>query len=620
MKKFGLDLSKFKKSGSDGKTTTLKSDDGHEIKVAHSALHPKMRAALAALPTHEGKKTEKSEAKPEGKPTPKGETRRKPEAEQHFAEGGEVKDIDLKDAPPEDKVKDIDLDKTPDTTQAPVVINLGNAQQASPAKPAEKPTQPPTPQQVYEDQMKFYKDNTPAMPPVSMENGALDAAERSKNIQQYQATQAQASEAAKLKTAQDTNARREAIGLPALPLPATSQVGPSPASVATPGTAPAAQGTPQGPSDLYGTEAYYGNLTKGIAEQKAGINQEAKAAGDQGKLEQAALQAGMDAQKQNAQTFHDHYNALEAERQAFVKDIRDQHIDPQHYLNSMGTGKKIATAVGLILGGMGGGITHTDNPVSQFLNDQITRDIDSQKAEMGKKENLLSANMKQFGNLRDATDMTRVMQSDLISNQLKMAAAKTSDPMAKARAMQAIGKIDADNASTMSQIAMRRGLLSGMQAGRIAPEHVVRMVVPKEEQVGAFKELKDAQELGDTRDNILSGFDQLVKINTLGNRAMNPIQAKRQIEAIKASIIPGLSKSTAGRYTEQDAGTIEHMFDTAGADDKTVGTQRARLVKLMGEKMHFPILKAYGIDVGRSARFGQQGQSRIQESAPVIGK
>jgi len=53
------------------------------------------------------------------------------------------------------------------------------------------------------------------------------------------------------------------------------------------------------------------------------------------------------------------------------------------------------------------------------LNRQIDRDIDAQKATLGRKESLLSANMRQFGNLHDATQMTKVMQTDIVSNQLK---------------------------------------------------------------------------------------------------------------------------------------------------------------------------------------------------------
>lgn len=49
----GLDLSRFKKVSSDKKTTTLRHAKGHEIKIAHSGLTPKMRESLDKLEPHE---------------------------------------------------------------------------------------------------------------------------------------------------------------------------------------------------------------------------------------------------------------------------------------------------------------------------------------------------------------------------------------------------------------------------------------------------------------------------------------------------------------------------------------------------------------------------------------
>lgn len=45
----GLDLSRFKKAGSDAKTTTLIHAKGHELKIAHSALSPEMKEKIGGL-------------------------------------------------------------------------------------------------------------------------------------------------------------------------------------------------------------------------------------------------------------------------------------------------------------------------------------------------------------------------------------------------------------------------------------------------------------------------------------------------------------------------------------------------------------------------------------------
>ncbi len=55
----GIDLSRFKKVSSDKKTTTLRHARGHEIKIAHSALTPKMKEQIESLDKHEESKGRK---------------------------------------------------------------------------------------------------------------------------------------------------------------------------------------------------------------------------------------------------------------------------------------------------------------------------------------------------------------------------------------------------------------------------------------------------------------------------------------------------------------------------------------------------------------------------------
>lgn len=54
-----LDLSKFKKLYADGGCTTLKHKDGHELRIAHRALSDKMRKELENLPMAEGGNVDK---------------------------------------------------------------------------------------------------------------------------------------------------------------------------------------------------------------------------------------------------------------------------------------------------------------------------------------------------------------------------------------------------------------------------------------------------------------------------------------------------------------------------------------------------------------------------------
>lgn len=379
-----------------------------------------------------------------------------PPQPKRYADGG---DIDSSDVTPTD---------APQAQDPNAVVADAAAQPAIPQDVAAK-------RQIYNDMIKvgggrFAQAPTDQAfgpngePPTNFNSAAWNKATQAYGQQQSQKVEQQA-EAAK-QGGIDAKARAEAGLPPATPTQAESSAPlaaqPDPSTLQT--QASQQPNTPSN-SDPFGTQQTMDVYQQGLGQAKAGIQQQAAAEGALGRAESQQLQQQVADRQQSAQDYQDHYNQLDQERQAFQQDVQNQHIDPNHYLSSMGTAGKISTGIGLILGGMGGGLTHQENPAMKFLNAQIDRDISAQQMELGKKENLLSANMRQFGNLRDATDMTRIMQNDIVSMQLKKAAADAATPIAQARAQQAIGKLQMDSSNMIGQMAMRRTLLNSMSQG-----------------------------------------------------------------------------------------------------------------------------------------------------------
>lgn len=247
--------------------------------------------------------------------------------------------------------------------------------------------------------------------------------------------------------------------------------GPSPAQVAKPQTAPMASAYDQ-----------YGNaLNRGINEQKQGFQAEYQANKQDSQYQQEAAQSNIASIEGFQKQAQDNWNAYNQERQHLLDDIQNNHINPNHYFESKSTPAKISTAIGLILGGIGGALTHQENPALKFLNAQIDRDIESQKMELGKKETLLSANFKHFGNMQDALNMTRVMQNDIYSSQLKNAAAKTQDQMAKARLLQQAGTLDMQSAPLLQQVTMNKTMMQALSQSQSNPDQflsTLRVVAP----------------------------------------------------------------------------------------------------------------------------------------------
>lgn len=589
-KPFVFDLKKFKKVGSEGGMTTLKHPDGHSIKIAHKSLSPKMRSQLADLPmalaeggevgsTGKSKSDVPEPSKKGAEDVQKGATESGWQPEKWkknlgLAEGGEVPNL-KENYSDEDENADIlnsannfsdgggvtaDSSSPEDSTKtAPVIVNVNNSGASQ------------TPQQY-------------APVPAGQLMGGNSAPQQ-----------------------------------PVMPEPT-----PAPPVPETPAPQPAVQNPgaifpkekPQllVPGDTYGTQTQGNQFTQGLEHQQAGIQSEAIAATIKAEAEQKVLQKAVEKQQSEAKSYQEHYAALDGERKAFQKDVIDQHIDPQHYLNSASTGQKISNAIGLILGGIGGG--RGENPALAFLNAQIDRDIAAQRAELGKKESLLSANMRQFGNLNDATNMTRVMQTDIVANKLKEAAAKTTDEMVKARALQAAGALEQQSAPQLGQIAMRQSLLSGAKAGKVEPERVILALVPQHEQAAATKALQEARNMTKAKDTIMNAFNQLAGLDTVGNRISSPIQTPKQVAAIKDPIIASLSKATAGRFTEADAKMVAAAFPKYGDDAKTLEIKRRQLNAMVSEKMNFPELTKWGIDPSTFGLFNEQGSSKIPYTKP----
>lgn len=231
------------------------------------------------------------------------------------------------------------------------------------------------------------------------------------------------------------------------------------ASPPTSDPGPANPPAPQ-PSSSAKEDTGYGGVLQGVNERVAGRQAQANAEQSEATQKTAAIEANNKARQ--AAVAHDQANmdALMQERQSILHDIKNGHIDPNKYLKDMSTVGKISTGIGLILGGIGGGLTGQENPALKYLNAQIDRNIDAQTKELGKNENLLSANMRQFGNLQAARDFTRINMNDALTHQIELAAAKNGGAQAQASAQQAIGQIHQDTGMLQAKLGAQMTLNS----------------------------------------------------------------------------------------------------------------------------------------------------------------
>jgi len=237
-------------------------------------------------------------------------------------------------------------------------------------------------------------------------------------------------------------------------------------------------------------------------------------------------------------------------------------------------------------------------------------------------DNLLGAYLHQYGNLRDATDMSRATQLGLTASKFQEVAATSADPIAKARAQVAIGPLMQQKAQIQQGVAMRQAFFG--PTSQMDPATKVRLgtmtgIIPEKDSGEVFKQLQTAENMSKAKDALMSGFDQVKGLNTVGNRVTSPIQSSHQINAAWEPVLAQLVKDSEGRVTPTDIPMIGAMKPELTDDAQTLQMKRSRLNQFVSEKMNFPMLHAYGITPPQG-RYSQQGQKTIQLGAPVKNK
>lgn len=542
-RKFPMDLSKFKKIKVDKDATILRHPHGHEFKIAHKAIGPEMKSQLDELPHFDQGTTDGTV----------GDSKKSFAAQ--IAEGARGNRSALAGYEEQKRILAEKKQKSQTASQGTVSESQGGMIPHYAFGEAVESEGNPPPEPTMADKASQYLANTPGFgaPVASPEEAAPTP---------------------------------EAAAIP--------PQAPSPDSMS-----PAAPQDSQSPSmDPYGTTEAQKDLTHGIGLQNAGFKGQADAAAAMGKAQADTLLGAMKQQQEQQAHYQDNLKNISEEHDALMQDIQNSHIDPKHYLGTLDTGHKITTAIGLLLGGMGSGLTGGPNPAMQYLNSQIDRDIEAQKSNLGKKESLLSANMRHYGNLRDAVDATRAGMQGIVNMQIQHAAATSSGPNAKAIAQIHMGELEQQTAGTLGQMAARRTLMSGN--GPKDPTQLVQMMVPETHRKEVAAEIDRAQDTARMGDTILKSFDEAAhNMHGVVGKAASLVKTPRALLAMHQALQPTF-KDLEGtvRQAAMD-NTFHNVSPSAGDTAKDTATKREALVDYLKSKASASLAKTYGIDLSK---------------------
>lgn len=205
---------------------------------------------------------------------------------------------------------------------------------------------------------------------------------------------------------------------------------PQPASILTQSSA-----TPSGTEALNTGDIYQKELA-GIKERQVA---ETGLAQSEAQIEKSRQQEIQQEQQNWLQT-----NAgLQKNISDALQDVKNGHINPNHYLQNMSVAGKISTAVGLLLGGFSGGLNKTGvNPAAQWLTSQINNDIEAQKVDLENKKTVYGGYLDQYKNAAVADQMARATQLGIYASKIREAGAKAGSPMAASNANIAAAELE----------------------------------------------------------------------------------------------------------------------------------------------------------------------------------
>lgn len=319
-----------------------------------------------------------------------------------------------------------------------------------------------------------------------------------------------------------------------------------------------------------------------------------KAIGEERDLKAKLADADAPLQQQKIQDSQALNDDLKTNMQAMQKHNDDfaaynaaNPIDPKHYVENMGAGQKVATALGLIFGGLSGGLNHTGvNPASEWLNNQINRDIQGQRERLDQQKTVLGANQSLYNDQIMANNATRINMNDLYDQKMKLAATKLGTPQAQQAYDDQSSQWKLKNAQLLQQNAIRGTVLQGLKNGSsaITPRALgmAQFMTPEEAQKEQASVDKQNQSIA-TAKNIFTQLNDLQK----PSHALWDLQTNRKVAALHAQLLPLVqSEDPSSRLSDIALQNEIAPFQIGKTDSSSVVTNKLQGVLNLIKQKH----------------------------------
>lgn len=281
-------------------------------------------------------------------------------------------------------------------------------------------------------------------------------------------------------------------------------------------------------------------------------------------------------------------------------------IDSRRVFKNMDTPKKISTAIGLILGGIGGALTGQENPALKMLNKQIDNDIEDQKADKSEKFNLFKMHLASLGNQAAASLQTGInLRQSALTKMDEALGNVGSGPMAQQRIAAAKASLQSDIAKSQAELAqfhltksLRDKVSNGNMQGQ-DPAQLVRVLVPEPHQKKVFEEIERAQNTKHMGQNIMDAFEQAAKENTVLRTGAGLLRTPGSVYALHQHMQPTFGDLEGTVRQAAMDNTFKNVTPMPGDMEHTVEQKRQALRQYLQSKSSAPTAKGFGIDLSK---------------------
>lgn len=313
---------------------------------------------------------------------------------------------------------------------------------------------------------------------------------------------------------------------------------------------------------------YTGDLPPALQDifnaQSNAISEKAKA--EQGLASGAAGAFGSLADQQAAAQKQYQQNIIDANKAIddYAAQYKNQKIDPNRVFANASTGDKIIGAIGLLMSGIGSGLTGQPNLALKVIDDAINRDIDAQKNDLGKGQNLLDLQLKKYGNINQAINATQLMMMNQANAKLSQSIENAKSPIIQANMKAAQAELKAkmlavsmDLRNQMLDVKANTGF---GQIKMYSPEHINLLYRnPKLAETQVYDKDKGLVYFAPDKDvrsevtNYVSGVDDTIR--TLKNLQNYSLAAKVPTSQEKAYMQSQLALAKQ-KYTTLESSSI----------------------------------------------------------------